>query len=257
MHHHRSDPLNCDLGKELPFRSSRHHSPARKTVRAVTRCAVIVQGDQTFNGALMDAVQRVAETGDAVASLQPAASHSDDQTLHLIRSLGPQVDGLAVVSKNTEPVKAALAELRATGKPVVALVSDLDPQVRSAYAGINNRAAGQLAAFLAGRCLERIPQAEVAVVVGGFAYRCHEDREIGFRALLRRRFPHIEVIEALKGEDSPEATRLLPSRSPACSRGGWCPRGRRPRTGRCSTPGRSPAPARVIDEQAVRAWLAE
>ena len=124
---------------------------------------------------------------------------------------------MAVVSKNSGPLKAALAELRAAGKPVVALVSDLDPEARSAYAGIDNRAAGQLAGFLAGRCLERIPHAQVAVVVGGFAYRCHEDREIGFRTLLRQRFPRIELIEALKGKDTSEATydaarRLLEKR---------------------------------------------
>jgi LacI family transcriptional regulator len=170
------------------------------------QCGIVVQGDQAVNRGLLDAAQRVAETGTIAASLQVITSHSDEQTLELICSLGPRVDGLAVVSKNTGPLKAALAELRAAGRPIVALVSDLDPQARSAYAGIDNRAAGQLAGFLAGRCLERISQAQVAVVVGGFAYRCHEDREIGFRALLRQRFPRIELIEALKGEDSPEAT---------------------------------------------------
>jgi LacI family transcriptional regulator len=178
---------------------------------------LVIQASQAFTRALLDATQRVAEGGAAAASLQAVASHSDEETLELIRSLSPGCDGLAVVSKNTEPLKATLAELRAAGKPVVALVSDLDPVARSAYAGIDNRAAGQLAGFLAGRCLERVAEAKVAVVVGYFAYRCHEDREIGFRSLLRQRFPHIELVEVLKGEDSPEATydaarRLLQKR---------------------------------------------
>jgi LacI family transcriptional regulator len=178
---------------------------------------LVIQASQAFTRALLDAAQRVAEMGAGAASLQPVASHSDEQTLELIRSLGPSCDGLAVVSKNTEPLKAGLAELRAAGKPVVALVSDLDAQARSAFVGIDNRAAGQLAGFLVGRCLERVAEAKVAVVVGYFAYRCHEDREIGFRALLRQRFPHIDLVEVLKGEDSPEATydaarRLLQKR---------------------------------------------
>jgi ABC-type sugar transport system substrate-binding protein len=76
-------------------------------------------------------------------------------------ALGADSDGLAVVSKNIEPVKGVLTELRAAGKPVVALVSDLDPNARSAYVGIDNRASGQLAGFIFGRCLEHVPLAAV------------------------------------------------------------------------------------------------
>jgi len=185
--------------------------------RTTHQLRLVIQASQAFTRALLDAAQRVAGTGAGGVSLQVVASHSDEQTLELIGSLSPGCDGLAVVSKNTEPLKAALVGLRAAGKPVVALVSDLDAQARSAYAGIDNRAAGQLAGFLTGRCLERVSDAKVAVVVGYFAYRCHEDREIGFRALLRQRFPSIELVEVLKGEDSPEATyaaarRLLQER---------------------------------------------
>jgi LacI family transcriptional regulator len=103
------------------------------------------------------------------------------------------------VSKDIEPIRATLGRLLATGKPVVALVSDLDAAARPAYVGIDDRAAGQLAGFLLGRCLERVPRAEVAVIVGCASYRCHEDREMRFRTLLRQRFPQIELVEAIKG----------------------------------------------------------
>jgi LacI family transcriptional regulator len=96
--------------------------------------------------------------------------------------------------------------LQGDGKPVVALVSDLDPTIRKAYVGIDNRAAGRLAAFILGRCLERAAEAKVAVVVGYFSFLCQEDREIGFRSLLRQRFPKIEIVEVIKGDDSREAT---------------------------------------------------
>jgi LacI family transcriptional regulator len=42
--------------------------------------------------------------------------------------------------------------------------------------------------------------------VGYFSYLCQEDREIGFRSLLRQRFPQIEIVEVIKGDDSREAT---------------------------------------------------
>jgi LacI family transcriptional regulator len=35
---------------------------------------------------------------------------------------------------------------------------------------------------------------------------CHEDREIGFRSLLRQRFPNVNLVEVIKGADSGAAT---------------------------------------------------
>jgi len=44
------------------------------------------------------------------------------------------------------------------------------------------------------------------VIVGDYAFRCHEDREIGFRAYLRTAFPEVVLADVARGEDSPEQT---------------------------------------------------
>ena len=181
------------------------------------RFGIVVQAGETFTRSVLGAVQRIVESQSGTATLQAVASRSDEETVELIRTLGKHADGLALVSKNIEPVRSALNGLQAAGKAVVALVSDLDPAVRNAYVGIDNRAAGQAAAFILGRCLQRAGEAKVAVVVGYFSYLCQEDREIGFRSLLRQRFPQIEIVEVVKGDDSREATyeatlRLLKAR---------------------------------------------
>jgi LacI family transcriptional regulator, galactose operon repressor len=170
------------------------------------RFGMVLQAGETFTRSVLNAVQKVTETESNAANLQPAASRSDEETIELIQTLGRDLDGIAVVSKNIEPIKSALKELRDARKNIVALVSDLDAAVRNAYVGIDNRAAGQLAAFILGRCLERVGEAKVAVVVGYFSYLCQEDREIGFRSLLRQRFPEIEIVEVIKGDDSREGT---------------------------------------------------
>jgi LacI family transcriptional regulator len=185
--------------------------------RETYRFGIVVHAGETFTKSVVDMVQKLKEGESSAANLQAAASRSDEETIELIQTLGKDLDGLALVSKNIEPVKSALKELRAAGKSIVALVSDLDAAVRNAYVGIDNRAAGQLAAFILGRCLERTAEAKVAVVVGYFSYLCQEDREIGFRSLLRQRFPQIEIVEVIKGDDSREATyaaalRLLKNR---------------------------------------------
>jgi LacI family transcriptional regulator len=185
--------------------------------REAHRFGIVVQAGRTFTDSVLETVQKLTDAENGVATLRATASRSEEETIELIQAAGKESDGLALVSKNIEPVKSALKELQDKGKPVVALVSDLDATVRNAYVGIDNRAAGQLAAFILGRCLERVEDAKVAVVVGYFSFLCQEDREIGFRSLLRQRFPQIEIVEVIKGDDSGDATfeaalRLLKNR---------------------------------------------
>jgi LacI family transcriptional regulator len=187
-------------------------------LRKTYRFGLVVQAGETFTRSVLGTVERLEKNDvGAGARLRALASRSDEETVDLVGSVGRDSDGLAIVSKNIEPLKSALKKLQGDGKPVVALVSDLDPTIRKAYVGIDNRAAGQLAAFILGRCLERAAEPKVAVVVGYFSYLCQEDREIGFRSLLRQRFPKIEIVEVIKGDDSREATyeaalRLLKQR---------------------------------------------
>ncbi|MBB4065633.1 LacI family DNA-binding transcriptional regulator [Gellertiella hungarica] len=113
---------------------------------------------------------------------------------------------LIVAAKNTDRLAARLEEARGRGKRIIAVVSDLAANARDVFLGIDNRAAGQTAAFLIGRMLgDR--SAAVGVVLGDLAFRCHEDREIGFRTGLRAHFPRLSLAGEAQGEDSAELTR--------------------------------------------------
>lgn len=198
-------------GQRLP------DAEANSTSATQFNFGLIVQAGQAFTQSLLNQLRALAYPRFADATFDGLASQSDEETVDLILKVGKDRDGIAVVAKNTVPVRTAIEELLAAGKPVVALVSDLNPHSRSAYVGIDNRAAGQAAGFILGRCLEHVAKPKMAVVVGNFSYRCHEDREIGFRSLLRQRFPEVEIVEVIKGDDSREATyeaahRLLKNR---------------------------------------------
>jgi LacI family transcriptional regulator len=143
----------------------------------------------------LSAVECSGQKGLGNVSIRAVASRSDKETVELIRTIGPESDAFGLLGKNTAPVKAALLDLRRLGIPVMALVSDLDATTRSTYIGADNRAAGQLAGFVLGRSLERESDATVVLIQGNLSYRCWEDREIGFRSLLRRRFPQIKILE--------------------------------------------------------------
>ena len=169
------------------------------------RIGFIIQAGQAFTESFLATIEKQPSSERAV-ELKGLGAASDEAVIEAIRGWATGFDGLAIVCKNIPPIVDELKRLRQTGVRVVAVVSDIDSSARSAYLGIDNRAAGNVAAYLMGRHLDGRSSARVAVVVGSFSYRCHEDREIGFRSIMRQQFESVEVLEVIKGEDSDEAT---------------------------------------------------
>jgi LacI family transcriptional regulator len=173
--------------------------------QAPQRFGFIIQAGQAFTESFLTAIEK-QRNGDRPLQIEGLRAASNDAVVEAIKGWAGGLDGLAIVSKNIPPIVDELKRLRQAGIRVMAIVSDLESSARSAYLGIDNRAAGNVAAYLMGRHLEERSGAQVAVVVGSFSYRCHEDREIGFRSIMRQQFESVEVLEVIKGEDSDEAT---------------------------------------------------
>ena len=110
--------------------------------------------------------------------------------------------GVAFQALDHPLVREAVSKLARAKIPVVTLCSDIGEVDRLAYIGIDNRAAGRTSGFLMGRFC-RGP-GKLAVVWGGQLYRSHEEREIGFRAVLRQEHPALQVIEMVNGNDDPD-----------------------------------------------------
>ncbi len=109
------------------------------------------------------------------------------------------IDGLAFQALDHPLIHEAVSQIVANGTPVVTLMSDLGGSSQSTYVGTNNRAAGRTAGFLMGRFCNGSGQ--VAVLWGGELYRCHEEREIGFRSVLRSEFRDLEILDLVSGGD--------------------------------------------------------
>jgi LacI family transcriptional regulator, galactose operon repressor len=175
------------------------------SVSEISRIGFIIQAGQAFTESFLTTIEK-RQSKERTAELKGLGAASDEAVIEAITGWAPGFDGLGIVCKNMPPIIDELKRLRQTGVRVMAVVSDIESSARSAYLGIDNRAAGNVAAYLMGRHLNGRPGARVAVVVGSFSYRCHEDREIGFRSIMRQQFESVEVLEVIKGEDSDEAT---------------------------------------------------
>jgi LacI family transcriptional regulator len=123
------------------------------------------------------------------------------QLLAKIRRRGSH--GVVLKAADTPAVNQAVAELSDAKIPVITLVTDLPNSRRIAYAGADNRSAGETAAYLIG---SRITHGTVLVTLSSSRFRGEEEREIGFRRLLRQRWPALGILEISEGYGRDSAT---------------------------------------------------
>lgn len=153
---------------------------------------VVVQAPARFGTAIRDALEaelpslRPAVIRSRFHLREKAAADEVVGTLDGIARRGTQ--GVLLKAPDVPEVTAAVGRLAAAGIPVVTLVTDLPTSERVGYVGIDNRAAGATAAYLITQWLRDRP-GTVLVTLSSESFRGEEEREIGFRAALRRLGP--------------------------------------------------------------------
>lgn len=110
-------------------------------------------------------------------------------------------DGIAVVGLDGPELAVPLGELRRRGVAIVSLVSPLAGAGGADYVGIDNDVAGRSAARLTGFSHGR-RAGVVQPVVGALNARDHSQRLAGFRAVLARDFPGLDVLPVIEGRDT-------------------------------------------------------
>ena len=159
---------------------------------------IVMQAPDRFTSAVQLALEQ------ELPSLQPAVVRSrfDFAEKAEARDIVKALEAIArrgsrgVILKAPEApeVNAAVLRLSEAGIPVVTLVSDLPLSRRVAYVGMDNRSAGATAAYLINSWLgER--ESRILVALSRSVFRGEEEREIGFRAAIRERWPHLSLAE--------------------------------------------------------------
>jgi LacI family transcriptional regulator len=125
-------------------------------------------------------------------------------TTQKIKEMAESYDALMVVCPDDAQLSDAL-RLISKRIPIVTLVTDLPNSGRIAYVGPDNRQMGRVAGELMGRFLGP-SGGEVLLVLGMHRMIGHEEREMGFRSVLRERFPRCTIVASLEsGEDQGRA----------------------------------------------------
>jgi len=175
------------------------------------KCVFLLQRRaSSFYQQLAEELEETAQR-DSTPSIQVSIRHMEDylepgKVAETLRSVQGQVDAVAVVATESNPVADAIEFLAEQQIPVVALLSDLSSPKVAGYAGINNRMAGRTAAWAIARCADR--PGKLGVLTGSHGYIGQEEREIGFRSYFREKGLEFEVLEPAVCSDNPETAYL-------------------------------------------------
>jgi LacI family transcriptional regulator len=140
--------------------------------------------------------------------VQPAAAMAE--ALDRIRGTGSH--GVILKAPDVPEIAAAIDRLAEAGIPVVTIATDLPHSRRRAYVGVDNRAAGETAAYLIGAWLGTL-RARILLTLGDNRFRGEEEREAGFRQALRRHHPNIGIVEINERHGMEQETVALARRA--------------------------------------------
>jgi LacI family transcriptional regulator len=129
--------------------------------------------------------------------------------IELLKSIARRgSNGLILKVPNIPIIKNAIDELVDLGIPVITLVTDIPKSKRIAYVGIDNRAAGETAAYLMGSWLAQKP-ASILITISSKDFNGEVERQLAFTKTLKRHFPHLKTIVISEGFGRNAATQIL------------------------------------------------
>lgn len=110
-------------------------------------------------------------------------------------------DGIILVARDHPAINEAVRIVTAKGVPVICLTTDLPTSGRTAYVGSDQYVSGATAGWLCGRMLPASMPGRVLFIYS-VPFRCHQDREQGFRHVLRTEFPELVIDEKVSSDES-------------------------------------------------------
>ena len=171
------------------------------------RVAVLIQPPNNPFHAAVQSHFEAANRDYSAFNIQFRVYHIDpnrtDETCNLIVTLAPNCDGLIIVSAHDDEIASNLSVMSNEGKLVITLATPIRGIGAQNYIGPDNRKAGRVAGDLMGRFLGR-DGGEVVVIAGLLSMIGHEEREMGFRAVLRERYPQCRISDVLESLEKGE-----------------------------------------------------
>jgi LacI family transcriptional regulator len=211
----RTREIVVDTARRLGYISEASPTAADADLAPIRFDFVLPEGPNMFIRTLQRQleVQAAARQGVEVR-VSSIEGFNPDRLARALAELEGRTRGVGIIALDHPTVREAVRRLSEAGVKVVTLASDILHVPRIAYVGIDNRAAGRLAGYILGRFMGSSERRKVALFAGSLSYRGHEEREMGFRHIVKEEFPNLEIVELREMQDDEEtafseATQLL------------------------------------------------
>lgn len=163
---------------------------------------ILPAGSNSFMIALKrHLIEEAQSRGDCEISVHQIEVFDPSGLSAKLLDLKGKTNAVGLVALDHPEVREAVNALAQTGVHVCTMVSDIPTVRKVGYVGIDNRAAGRLAGLLVGRFLPAGQKHRIALFLGSYAYRGHEEREMGFRSILSEEFPDLSIVEMTEVND--------------------------------------------------------
>jgi LacI family transcriptional regulator len=172
---------------------------------AMKRIAFLSESGVSFNATLEDAVSQYgnAHPGVACPFTSIASAQIDPiKFANLIERTAEESDGLVIVAREDLIINRAIRNVIARRVPVICLTTDLPNSGRATFVGSDQASAGSTAACLMGQMVG--DRGGKILLVYSAPYRSQEERELGFRRVLRTEFNHLEIDDRVNSSDDSE-----------------------------------------------------
>ena len=179
----------------------------RSDGEAPLRIRLFCDSGETFNTAMAIAEQEVNRSMPGAVVRGDYVTTSAMEPMAFARQMemsASSADGVILVAREHPAINRAVRKLRTANIPVVCLTTDLPSSRRSAYVGNDQYSAGSVAGLLIGNALPK--ERNSILLVMSVPFRCQQEREMGFRRVLRTDFPHLKIDERVISDDRPETT---------------------------------------------------
>jgi LacI family transcriptional regulator len=121
---------------------------------------------------------------------------------NLIERTAEMAQAIVIVAREDLTINRAIRNVVSRGVPVICLTTDLPTSGRTAYVGNDQASAGATAAYLMGQVVGN--RDGNILLVNSAPYRVQEERELGFRRVLRTEYPLLRVDERVNSHDESE-----------------------------------------------------
>ncbi len=151
---------------------------------------------------IISEVSQIFTAHNTTVHIHQVENFQPDLLAEKLLKISENSDGIAFVALDAPVIRSAIEQVQKNGTPVVSFVSDITGSERTAYVGIDNRAAGRTAGNLMGRFIGSGQKGSIALLPGSYSYCSHGEREIGFKSILHEKYPNLKIISLPEGGDN-------------------------------------------------------